>query len=182
MDAQLGDTGFGYRAYRDLRTGGRNIGSTACSASQEQPDIQQAVTQAIAGLSDRKVQFTATTPQNGRMLPPEAGVIEKARPGLMRPSAAEQPPPTGRKDCSPPVFMLDDWVRPGTCSSAYHEAEPGDRPSEKSVPCTGSYSDAVSVLGLRPPVTGQYQCGQGEAAGQAGAGGGTDDDGPEQGA
>ncbi|MBE8421394.1 conjugal transfer protein TraI, partial [Leptospira interrogans serovar Pomona] len=52
--------------------------------SQEQPDIQQAVTQAIAGLSERKVQFTYTDvlARTGGMLPPEDGGIEKARAGI----------------------------------------------------------------------------------------------------
>ncbi|MCV5520566.1 conjugal transfer protein TraI, partial [Escherichia coli] len=53
-------------------------------ASQDGPDVQQAVTQAIAGLSERKVQFTYTDvlARTVGILPPEAGVIERARAGI----------------------------------------------------------------------------------------------------
>lgn len=104
----LKDTGFDISAYREAADRRAEIQAAQPVPSQEQPDIQQAVTQAIAGLSDRKVQFTYTDvlARTVGMLPPEAGVIEKARPGLMRPSAASSlSPSTGRKDCSPPVFM-----------------------------------------------------------------------------
>lgn len=63
----LKETGFDIRAYRDAaeqRAYTRT--QTPGPASQDGPDVQQAVTQAIAGLSERKVQFTYTDVLAGR--------------------------------------------------------------------------------------------------------------------
>ncbi|MGG9078693.1 relaxase domain-containing protein, partial [Escherichia coli] len=61
-------------------------------ASQDGPDVQQVVTQAIAGLSERKVQFTYTDVLAGTVgiLPPEKGVIERARAGIDEAISREQ--------------------------------------------------------------------------------------------
>ncbi|HDP9161620.1 TPA: conjugative relaxase [Escherichia coli] len=57
----LKETGFDIRAYRDAADQRAETRTQAPGAvSQEGPDVQQAVTQAIAGLSERKVQFTYT--------------------------------------------------------------------------------------------------------------------------
>ncbi len=59
--------------------------------------MQQAVTQAIAGLSERKVQFTYTDvlARTVGILPPENGVIERARAGRPGDGAESQPDPAG---------------------------------------------------------------------------------------
>ncbi|ENP5579492.1 conjugal transfer protein TraI, partial [Shigella sonnei] len=70
----LKETGFDIRAYRDAaeqRAYTRT--QTPGPASQDGPDVQQAVTQAIAGLSERKVQFMYTDllARTVGILPPE---------------------------------------------------------------------------------------------------------------
>ncbi|EFZ7024374.1 conjugative relaxase, partial [Shigella sonnei] len=72
----LKETGFDIRAYRDAaeqRAYTRT--QTPGPASQDGPDVQQAVTQAIAGLSERKVQFMYTDllARTVGILPPENG-------------------------------------------------------------------------------------------------------------
>lgn len=60
----LKETGFDIRAYRDAADQRAETRTQAPGAvSQEGLDVQQAVTQAIAGLSERKVQFTYTDVQ-----------------------------------------------------------------------------------------------------------------------
>ncbi len=61
--------------------------------------MQQAVTQAIAGLSERKVQLHlhGRAGQNGRYLPPENGVIERARAGIDEAISREQLIPLDRE-------------------------------------------------------------------------------------
>ncbi|HBU6870691.1 TPA: conjugal transfer protein TraI, partial [Escherichia coli] len=81
----LKETGFDIRAYRDAADQRAETRTQAPGAvSQEGPDVQQAVTQAIAGLSERKVQFTYTDvlARTVGILPPENGVIERARAGI----------------------------------------------------------------------------------------------------
>ncbi|MDB1134939.1 conjugal transfer protein TraI, partial [Escherichia coli] len=78
----LKETGFDIRAYRDAADQRAETRTqTPGPASQDGPDVQQAVTQAIAGLSERKVQFTYTDvlARTVGILPPENGVIERAR-------------------------------------------------------------------------------------------------------
>ncbi|GHL11265.1 hypothetical protein ECZU22_51640 [Escherichia coli] len=68
--------------------------------------MQQAVTQAIAGLSERKVQFTYTDRGTVGILPPENGVIERARAGIDEAISREQLIPSiVRRGCSRPGFM-----------------------------------------------------------------------------
>lgn len=88
----LKDTGFDISAYCEAADRRAEIQAAQPVPSQEQPDIQQAVTQAIAGLSDRKVQFTYTDvlARTVGLLPPEAGVIEKARAGIEEAISREQ--------------------------------------------------------------------------------------------
>ncbi len=65
----LKETGFDIRAYRDAADQRAETRTQAPGAvSQEGPDVQQAVTQAIAGLSERKsaVYVHGRASQNGR--------------------------------------------------------------------------------------------------------------------
>ncbi|MFU8040560.1 relaxase domain-containing protein, partial [Escherichia coli] len=89
----LKETGFDIRAYRDAADQRAETRTqTPGPASQDGPDVQQAVTQAIAGLSERKVQFTYTDvlARTVGILPPENGVIERARAGIDEAISREQ--------------------------------------------------------------------------------------------
>ena len=89
----LKETGFDIRAYRDAADQRAETRTqTPGAASQDGPDVQQAVTQAIAGLSERKVQFTYTDvlARTVGILPPENGVIERARAGIDEAISREQ--------------------------------------------------------------------------------------------
>ncbi|EPP5915912.1 conjugative transfer relaxase/helicase TraI [Escherichia coli] len=96
----LKETGFDIRAYRDAADQRTEIRTQAPGpASQDGPDVQQAVTQAIAGLSERKVQFTYTDvlARTVGILPPENGVIERARAGIDEAISREQLIPLDRE-------------------------------------------------------------------------------------
>ena len=96
----LKETGFDIRAYRDAADQRAEIRTQAPGpASQDGPDVQQAVTQAIAGLSERKVQFTYTDvlARTVGILPPENGVIERARAGIDEAISREQLIPLDRE-------------------------------------------------------------------------------------
>ncbi|EEV6982225.1 conjugative relaxase, partial [Escherichia coli] len=96
----LKETGFDIRAYRDAADQRAETRTQAPGpASQDGPDVQQAVTQAIAGLSERKVQFTYTDvlARTVGILPPENGVIERARAGIDEAISREQLIPLDRE-------------------------------------------------------------------------------------
>ncbi|ENP3041747.1 conjugative relaxase, partial [Salmonella enterica] len=96
----LRETGFDMRAYREAADRRAEMTPVQSEATpQDGPEVQQAVTQAIAGLSDRKVQFTYTDvlARTVGMLPPEAGVIEKARAGIDEAISREQLIPLDRE-------------------------------------------------------------------------------------
>ncbi|EHY2799054.1 conjugative relaxase, partial [Shigella sonnei] len=108
----LKETGFDIRAYRDAaeqRAYTRT--QTPGPASQDGPDVQQAVTQAIAGLSERKVQFMYTDllARTVGILPPENGVIERARAGIDEAISREQLIPLDREKglFTSGIHMLD---------------------------------------------------------------------------
>ncbi|MFO6428094.1 hypothetical protein ACLBOM_35800 [Escherichia coli] len=68
------------------------------AVSQEGPDVQQAVTQAIAGLSERSGSSRTRTCWPERSgLPPENGVIERARAGIDEAISREQLIPLDRE-------------------------------------------------------------------------------------
>lgn len=164
----LKDTGFDISAYREVADRRAEIQAAQPVPSQEQPDIQQAVTQAIAGLSDRKVQFTYTDvlARTVGMLPPEAGVIEKARAGIDEAISREQLIPLDREKglFTSGIHVLDELSVRALSSDIMKQNRVTVHP-EKSVPRTGSYSDAVSVLARNRPSLAIIS-GQGGAAGQ----------------
>ncbi|EJC3639250.1 conjugative transfer relaxase/helicase TraI [Salmonella enterica] len=164
----LKDTGFDISAYREAADRRAEIQAAQPVPSQEQPDIQQAVTQAIAGLSDRKVQFTYTDvlARTVGMLPPEAGVIEKARAGIDEAISREQLIPLDREKglFTSGIHVLDELSVRALSSDIMKQNLVTVHP-EKSVPRTGSYSDAVSVLAQDRPSLAIIS-GQGGAAGQ----------------
>ncbi|EMV5903599.1 MobF family relaxase [Escherichia coli] len=165
----LKETGFDIRAYRDAADQRAEARTQAPGAvSQEGPDVQQAVTQAIAGLSERKVQFTYTDvlARTVGILPPENGVIERARAGIDEAISREQLIPLDREKglFTSGIHVLDELSVRALSRDIMKQNRVTVHP-EKSVPRTAGYSDAVSVLAQdRPSLA--IVSGQGGAAGQ----------------
>lgn len=165
----LKETGFDIRAYRDAADQRAETRTQAPGAvSQEGPDVQQAVTQAIAGLSERKVQFTYTDvlARTVGILPPENGVIERARAGIDEAISREQLIPLDREKglFTSGIHVLDELSVRALSRDIMKQNRVTVHP-EKSVPRTAGYSDAVSVLAQdRPSLA--IVSGQGGAAGQ----------------
>ncbi|EJB2969850.1 conjugative relaxase, partial [Escherichia coli] len=165
----LKETGFDIRAYRDAADQRAETRTqTPGPASQDGPDVQQAVTQAIAGLSERKVQFTYTDvlARTVGILPPEAGVIERARAGIDEAISREQLIPLDREKglFTSGIHVLDELSVRALSRDIMKQNRVTVHP-EKSVPRTAGYSDAVSVLAQdRPSLA--IVSGQGGAAGQ----------------
>ncbi len=165
----LKETGFDIRAYRDAADQRTEIRTQAPGpASQDGPDAQQAVTQAIAGLSERKVQFTYTDvlARTVGILPPENGVIERARAGIDEAISREQLIPLDREKglFTSGIHVLDELSVRALSRDIMKQNRVTVHP-EKSVPRTAGYSDAVSVLAQdRPSLA--IVSGQGGAAGQ----------------
>ncbi|HIH6724494.1 TPA: MobF family relaxase, partial [Escherichia coli] len=166
---RLKETGFDIRAYRDAADQRAETRTQAPGAvSQEGPDVQQAVTQAIAGLSERKVQFTYTDvlARTVGILPPENGVIERARTGIDEAISREQLIPLDREKglFTSGIHVLDELSVRALSRDIMKQNRVTVHP-EKSVPRTAGYSDAVSVLAQdRPSLA--IVSGQGGAAGQ----------------
>ncbi|HGF2107656.1 TPA: MobF family relaxase, partial [Escherichia coli] len=165
----LKETGFDIRAYRDAADQRAETRTQAPGAvSQEGPDVQQVVTQAIAGLSERKVQFTYTDVlvRTVGILPPENGVIERARAGIDEAISREQLIPLDREKglFTSGIHVLDELSVRALSRDIMKQNRVTVHP-EKSVPRTAGYSDAVSVLAQdRPSLA--IVSGQGGAAGQ----------------
>ncbi len=165
----LKETGFDIRAYRDAADQRAETRTQAPGAvSQEGPDVQQAVTQAIAGLSERKVQFTYTDvlARTVGILPPENGVIERARAGIDEAISREKLIPLDREKglFTSGIHVLDELSVRALSRDIMKQNRVTVHP-EKSVPRTAGYSDAVSVLAQdRPSLA--IVSGQGGAAGQ----------------
>ncbi|HAW5738691.1 TPA: conjugative relaxase [Escherichia coli] len=165
----LKETGFDIRAYRDAADQRADLRTlTPGPASQDGPDVQQAVTQAIAGLSERKVQFTYTDvlARTVGILPPENGVIERARAGIDEAISREQLIPLDREKglFTSGIHVLDELSVRALSRDIMKQNRVTVHP-EKSVPRTAGYSDAVSVLAQdRPSLA--IVSGQGGAAGQ----------------
>ncbi|EKR4929443.1 conjugative transfer relaxase/helicase TraI [Escherichia coli] len=165
----LKETGFDIRAYRDAADQRAETRTQAPGAvSQEGPDVQQAVTQAIAGLSERKVQFTYTDvlARTVGILPPENGVIERARAAIDEAISREQLIPLDREKglFTSGIHVLDELSVRALSRDIMKQNRVTVHP-EKSVPRTAGYSDAVSVLAQdRPSLA--IVSGQGGAAGQ----------------
>ncbi len=116
--------------------------------------MQQAVTQAIAGLSERKVQFTYTDvlARTVGILPPENGVIERARAGIDEAISREQLIPLDREKglFTSGIHVLDELSVRALSRDIMKQNRVTVHP-EKSVPRTAGYSDAVSVLAQDRP-------------------------------
>lgn len=165
----LKDTGFDIRAYRESADQRAETRTQAPeSVSPDGPDVQQAVTQAIAGLSERKVQFTYTDvlARTVGILPPENGVIERARAGIDEAISREQLIPLDREKglFTSGIHVLDELSVRSLSRDIMKQNRVTVHP-EKSVPRTAGYSDAVSVLAQDRPSLAIIS-GQGGAAGQ----------------
>ncbi|HGB6107186.1 TPA: conjugative transfer relaxase/helicase TraI [Salmonella enterica subsp. enterica serovar Thompson] len=166
----LKDTGFDIRAYRESADQRAETRMQAPeSVSPDGPDVQQAVTQAIAGLSERKVQFTYTDvlARTVGILPPENGVIERARAGIDEAISREQLIPLDREKglFTSGIHVLDELSVRSLSRDIMKQNRVTVHP-EKSVPRTAGYSDAVSVLAQDRPSLAIIS-GQGGAAGQS---------------
>ncbi|HDD2122807.1 TPA: conjugative transfer relaxase/helicase TraI [Salmonella enterica] len=165
----LKETGFNIRAYRESADQRAETRTQAPeSVSPDGPDVQQAVTQAIAGLSERKVQFTYTEvlARTVGILPPENGVIERARAGIDEAISREQLIPLDREKglFTSGIHVLDELSVRSLSRDIMKQNRVTVHP-EKSVPRTAGYSDAVSVLAQDRPSLAIIS-GQGGAAGQ----------------
>lgn len=165
----LKETGFDIRAYREAADRrAETLPVRSESLPQDGPDVQQAVTQAIAGLSERKVQFTYTDvlARTVGILPPENGVIDRARAGIDAAISREQLIPLDREKglFTSGIHVLDELSVRALSSDIMKQSRVTVHP-EKSVPRTGAYSDAVSVLAQDRPSLAIIS-GQGGAAGQ----------------
>lgn len=166
----LKDTGFDIRAYRESADQRAETRMQAPeSVSPDGPDVQQAVTQAIAGLSERKVQFTYTDvlARTVGILPPENSVIERARADIDEAISREQLIPLDREKglFTSGIHVLDELSVRSLSRDIMKQNRVTVHP-EKSVPRTAGYSDAVSVLAQDRPSLAIIS-GQGGAAGQS---------------
>ncbi len=119
-------------------------------------------------LSERKVQFTYTDvlARTVGILPPENGVIERARAGIDEAISREQLIPLDREKglFTSGIHVLDELSVRALSRDIMKQNRVTVHP-EKSVPRTAGYSDAVSVLAQdRPSLA--IVSGQGGAAGQ----------------
>ncbi|EOX3170365.1 conjugative transfer relaxase/helicase TraI, partial [Escherichia coli] len=108
----------------------------------------------IAGLSERKVQFTYTDvlARTVGILPPENGVIERARAGIDEAISREQLIPLDREKglFTSGIHVLDELSVRALSRDIMKQNRVTVHP-EKSVPRTAGYSDAVSVLAQDRP-------------------------------
>ncbi|EBE8494735.1 conjugative transfer relaxase/helicase TraI, partial [Salmonella enterica] len=115
---------------------------------------------------DRQERHTDVLARTVGMLPPEAGVIEKARAGIDEAISRERLIPLDREKglFTSGIHVLDELSVRALSSDIMKQNRVTVHP-EKSVPRTGSYSDAVSVLAQDRPSLAIIS-GQGSAAGQ----------------
>ncbi len=149
----LKETGFDIRAYRDAADQRADLRTlTPGPASQDGPDVQQAVTQAIAGLSERKVQFTYTDvlARTVGILPPENGVIERARAGIDEAISREQLIPLDREKglFTSGIHVLDELSVRALSRDIMKQNRVTVHP-EKSVPRTAVAADRRSQMNLK---------------------------------
>ncbi len=119
--------------------------------------MQQAVTQAIAGLSERKVQFTYTDvlARTVGILPPENGVIERARAGIDEAISREQLIPLDREKglFTSGIHVLDELSVRALSRDIMKQNRVTVHP-EKSVPPDGRLQRCGQCSGTGPSVAG----------------------------
>ncbi|HBU3525860.1 TPA: conjugative relaxase, partial [Klebsiella pneumoniae] len=166
----LKETGFDIRGYREAADAraAELARAPAAPVNTDGPDITDVVTKAIAGLSDRKVQFTYADllARTVGQLEAKDGVFELARKGIDAAIEREQLIPLDREKglFTSNIHVLDELAVKALSQEVQrhnHVSVTPDASVVRQVP----FSDAVSVLAQDRPVMGIVS-GQGGATGQ----------------
>ena len=166
----LKETGFDIRGYREAAdTRAEEIArAPAAPVQTDGLDIADVVTRAIAGLSDRKVQFTYADvlARTVGQLEAKPGVFELARTGIDAAIEREQLIPLDREKglFTSNIHVLDELSVKALSQEVQRQNHVSVTP-DAGVVREKPFSDAVSVLAQDRPVMG-IVAGQGGAAGQ----------------
>ncbi|PLI52421.1 conjugative transfer relaxase/helicase TraI [Klebsiella pneumoniae] len=166
----LKETGFDIRGYREAADARAEEIARAPVAPEKTdgPDITDVVTRAIAGLSDRKVQFTYADvlARTVGQLEAKPGVFELARTGIDAAIEREQLIPLDREKglFTSNIHVLDELSVKALSQEIQRQNHVSVTP-DASVVREAPFSDAVSVLAQDRPAMG-IVAGQGGAAGQ----------------
>ena len=166
----LKETGFDIRGYREAADAraAELARAPAAPVNTDGPDITDVVTKAIAGLSDRKVQFTYADllARTVGQLEAKDGVFELARKGIDGAIEREQLIPLDREKglFTSNIHVLDELAVKALSQEVQRQNHVSVTP-DASVVRQVPFSDAVSVLAQDRPVMGIVS-GQGGATGQ----------------
>ncbi|MGG7695246.1 conjugative transfer relaxase/helicase TraI, partial [Klebsiella aerogenes] len=166
----LKETGFDIRGYREAADAhaAELAHAPAAPVKSDGPDITDVVTKAIAGLSDRKVQFTYADvlARTVGQLEAKPGIFELARTGIDAAIEREQLIPLDREKglFTSNIHVLDELSVKALSQEVQRQNHVSVTP-DAGVGREKSFSDAVSVLAQDRPAMGII-AGQGGAAGQ----------------
>ncbi|MBK0167090.1 conjugative transfer relaxase/helicase TraI [Klebsiella sp. S69] len=166
----LKETGFDIRGYREAADAhaAELARAPAAPVKTDGPDIADVVTRAIAGLSDRKVQFTYADvlARTVGQLEAKPGVFELARTGIDAAIEREQLIPLDREKglFTSNIHVLDELSVKALSQEVQRQNHVSVTP-DAGVVREKTFSDAVSVLAQDRPAMG-IVAGQGGAAGQ----------------
>lgn len=166
----LKETGFDIRGYREAADAhaAELARAPAAPVKTDGPDIADVVTRAIAGLSDRKVQFTYADvlARTVGQLEAKPGVFELARTGIDAAIEREQLIPLDREKglFTSNIHVLDELSVKALSQEIQRQNHVSVTP-DAGVVREKPFSDAVSVLAQDRPAMG-IVAGQGGAAGQ----------------
>ncbi|WP_227636348.1 conjugative transfer relaxase/helicase TraI [Klebsiella michiganensis] len=166
----LKETGFDIRGYREAADAhaAELARAPAAPVKTDGPDITDVVTRAIAGLSDRKVQFTYADvlARTVGQLEAKPGVFELARTGIDAAIEREQLIPLDREKglFTSNIHVLDELSVKALSQEIQRQNHVSVTP-DAGVVREKPFSDAVSVLAQDRPAMG-IVAGQGGAAGQ----------------
>lgn len=166
----LKETGFDIRGYREAADAhaAELARAPAAPVKTDEPDIADVVTRAIAGLSDRKVQFTYADvlARTVGQLEAKPGVFELARTGIDAAIEREQLIPLDREKglFTSNIHVLDELSVKALSQEIQRQNHVSVTP-DAGVVREKPFSDAVSVLAQDRPAMG-IVAGQGGAAGQ----------------
>lgn len=166
----LKETGFDIRGYREAADAhaAELARAPAAPVKTDGPDIADVVTRAIAGLSDRKVQFTYADvlARTVGQLEAKPGVFELARTGIDAAIEREQLIPLDREKglFTSNIHVLDELSVKALSQEIQRQNHVSVTP-DAGVVREKPFSDAVSVMAQDRPAMG-IVAGQGGAAGQ----------------
>ncbi|EIY5107323.1 conjugative relaxase, partial [Klebsiella quasipneumoniae] len=155
----LKETGFDIRGYREAADAraAELARAPAAPVNTDGPDITDVVTKAIAGLSDRKVQFTYADllARTVGQLEAKDGVFELARKGIDAAIEREQLIPLDREKglFTSNIHVLDELAVKALSQEVQRQNHVSVTP-DASVVRQVPFSDAVSVLAQDRPVMG----------------------------